>query len=164
MIMERAQNGRVSKRGGIREPGFGWRGSRISAALLSALVLAGCATQSNYIRYLDEWRGETVSRLYEVLGYPTSEETFSDGIRRLRYKQDRSYFNPPTSYTRTIDGRPYVDYSPGYWVTQICTTDFFANKAGRIQRWEIQGNDCTMTEARLKEQLQVMGKQFPPKE
>jgi hypothetical protein len=133
-------------------------------ALVLGLLVVGCATQSNYIRYLDEWRGETVMRLYKVMGYPTSEETFSDGIRRLRYSQDRSYFNPPSSNTYYVDGRPYTDYSPGYWVTLVCTTDFFADKAGRIQRWEIQGNDCTMTEARLKEQLQAMGKPFPPKE
>ena len=141
--------------GGMPRRFFAW-------TLLSA-ALIGCATQANYVRYLDEWRGEPLLRLYTVMGYPTSEEKFSDGVSRLRYKSDNSYINPPTWNTYTVDRTPYSDYSPGYWVPRVCTTDFFVDKTGHVTRWEINGNDCSMTEGRLKESLHAMGRPVPEK-
>jgi len=136
---------------------------RFFAWTLLSAALIGCATQANYVRYLDEWRGEPLLRLYTVMGYPTSEEKFSDDVRRLRYKSDNSYFNPPNWNTYTVDGTPYTDYSPGYWVPRVCTTDFFVDKTGHVTRWEIKGNDCSMTEGRLKESLHAMGRPVPEK-
>jgi len=118
---------------------------RLLAPLL-AVIIAGCATTSNYNIVLDAFVGATEVELVQSWGVPT--QTYeSNGHRFLLYSDQRSLYIPGTSPTYTtqfIGNTAYTNVvggTPASYVTLTCATTFEI-VSGRVVSWSWEGNDC----------------------
>ena len=111
-------------------------------SLIIILLLAGCATSTNYINAMNSWRGSDMESLIKVWGPPDNSYIAPDGNRVYVYHQQGVETVPYSSYG---DGPMALATMETYSVH--CTTWFEINKQKRIVRTYAQGNSCVMTDS-----------------
>lgn len=137
--------------------------------LLAALLLTGCATESNYRVAAQSWVGEDVQyfQTNSAWGYCQDiKKPDAQGNELYIYDTHRTVWIPPTTYytgPSYYHGHhhhwgphywygPYYHHTPGYYQHYRCNTIFAVNDQ-IIQGVSISpsSNDCTLTDDQLKQ-------------
>lgn len=113
------------------------------AVLLTALLLAGCATGPSLQTRMISYIGAPESQLIATLGVPDRQITVG-GVSYLAYVRSRAQVAPTPVY----GFGPWGGWGPGFATTMpapiqvwSCETTF-AVKDGKVANVTFKGNDC----------------------
>jgi hypothetical protein len=118
---------------------------KMAFAVVTAVMLIGCATTAKYEDKLDMWLGKNESGLMTRWGAP--QQSYESGGRKfLTYIRSDDVYISGTApgYTTTVFGNAAyntVGGSPGYHVNRFCQTTFEVDH-GKIVDWTWKGNAC----------------------
>lgn len=133
--------------------------------VISAFVLAGCATFSNMEAGLNALMGRPDRQAFEVLGYPTTKQEFGgDTVYTWSVSRSGAIVTPQTATTTGYVGNKPVygttTYSQVTPVNYSCTIKIAAGPDGSLKNWEYDGNPggCGALSDRLKNYAKSQGK------
>lgn len=154
-------------------------------ALLGLIfVISSCKSTGAYHERLAYWDGQHSDRLFEVWGVPKGTYPTSDGGKIVEFERSENVdvpaittFSPSTTYhsgsvysstggyaTVTGTSRSYgLTTTPGYSITEPCSTTFWIKPNGYIRKSEARGNGCkaeAMTENEKIEATLARKKQY----
>ncbi|PHS31251.1 MAG: hypothetical protein COA92_08615 [Sulfurovum sp.] len=117
-----------------------------TSILLSLLSIQGCATQQNFVKKYNSWRGEDINNLVKQIGYPDSTYTLQNKNKVYVFARSNIYSIP----SMPIMGYGYGGYYGGYGISsysndivyQTCKLFIETDKKGIIVKWGSRGNHC----------------------
>ena len=126
----------------------------VSILTLSCSLLVGCATTQNYKVAVDGWRGQKLSTLLSVWGYPDHIEHLDRNRKVYVYaSEDRGSFpvmqTPGFTDIEVNQGQTRIYSQPslisgGGEYDFKCKTWFEIGKHKRIRQVRFRGNGCTI--------------------
>ena len=130
--------------------------------LMTAIGLAGCATEQNYHLATQSWVNAPIEQLRHSPRWSIPNNTLhlANGNRAYvyyhrytiriptTYVQGDTYVTHPTPNTTVVTHSPGY-YQPGYTQHYKCTTMFEFNADKIIERAYYRGNACALTEKQL---------------
>lgn len=136
------------------------------SALVSVLLLAGCATAAKFQAKMDSFVGRSEATLVGVYGPPQSSYVLSDGSRVLQYSRGGQLVLPgaqtmqavntsttgnvtlnqglrQTTGTYSQQSTAYVpQQGPSTTIQLSCTVNFTIDPSGTVRTWSASGNHC----------------------
>lgn len=150
--------------------------SAVILGLVPVLILSACKSTGAYYERLAYWEGQHVDRLIEEWGVPKGTYPTSDGGKVIEFERTENIdvpaittYSPSTTYhTGTITNAAggYATYSgtsrsngltttPGYTITESCSTTFWIKPNGYVRKTEAKGNGCKAEEMTENEKVQA---------
>ena len=141
-------------------------GMKYLIALVTAVVLSGCATQANFQSKMDGFIGQPESTVVGTYGPPISSYVMNDGSKVLQYTRGNTVVMPGVSTIRPVTTNTsgnltlnqgmrnstgaYSQTSTTYVQEKgeniplhfSCTVNFTIDKDGIVRRWAAEGNHC----------------------
>lgn len=123
---------------------------RLVSIVVAGLVLTGCASEEQFRKNVDLWKGKPELVLIQKMGPPDSSYEVG-GTKFLKYTKSESGYVAGTAptYTTTVVGGLAVTQpiggSSGYGYTNSCSVVYQVTK-GVVSGYTYEGNACVATQ------------------
>ena len=126
---------------------------RLIALLLSAALLAACATTAQFQQMMDGYIGAPIGEIQKRFGYNYIERQLPDDYRAYTWIWTEKgvfpgYETPTTIQTFSSDKGQHIIVIPGTYFPQTpyettCEFSFITDKSGKAVSWRAHGNGCS---------------------